>query len=247
MARRLLHRREPTRHAGRNPGAPKPANPEILRSDKPSNDRCGADRPFTVKRSPLCKEVPSLVHVSTLILVFLAGGAVGYALMQILSRPVIRWAHVPRRPSPATGSGPVGGRVVVPVCAHTPPELMDAVTNLYGSHPLTLVHVVQDGFVGPDAASVGRAAILEEEFRAHLHALEDRAAHVRTAPIDLKTLHGRSPGPTLLRWVQRTQPFLVVLSLRDDSCALSATALYVLRHAHSPVWVWHGPMGDGTA
>jgi hypothetical protein len=113
--------------------------------------------------------------------------------------------------------------VVVPVCAHTPPALLQAVTRLYGERPLILVHVV---VVPRDLPlEAGLTPVEEEEIRAMMEELREVAEEGAHAPVSVEILHGREAARTLLDWI----------------------ALSLLRHAPAQVWVWRGPEETGHA
>lgn len=130
------------------------------------------------------------------------------------------------------------GRVAVPVCTHTPTELMHAVARLYRSCPLTLVHVVE--VPGDLPLEAGLPPMEEEELRAMIEELRDTAETDLGATVSVEVLHGRDPARTLLDWIHRTKPQVVVLSLHSQRPDLSPTALSVLRDAQAQVWVWRG-------
>lgn len=163
---------------------------------------------------------------------------VGAAIDRLLPR--VR----PRKESASDGNVglqiPVEGRgpVAVPVCTHTPTELIHAVTRLYRAEALVLIHVVEV----PDdlPLEAGLPPVEEEELRAMMEDLRDTAEADLESPVSLEILRGRDPARTLLEWIHHHEPSVVVLALHKERPNLSPTALSILRDARSQVWVWRG-------
>ncbi len=198
---------------------------------RPGLERCH-DRARS-QRLPAYEEVPALIDFVIAVLAFLLG--VAFASWKRRGDP-----HPGE--SPPTEEAPVPGRagpVAVPVCTHTSTDLIHAVTRLYGSHQLTLIHVVEVPQDLPLEAGLPPAE--QEELRAMIEELRDAAENDLGSPVRVEILHGRDPARALLDWIQRNGPEVVVLSLHAQRPDLSPTALSVLRDAQAQVWVWRGP------
>lgn len=186
---------------------------------------------------------PTLGEPILLLAVFLAGALLASAGW---------WAVGARSDAPSAGPVPAAsqpapgdagsGLVAVPVCSHTAPALIHAVTRLYRSQPLTLVHVVEVPSDLPLEAGLPPAE--EEELRHMIEELRDAAETDLDAPVAVEILHGRDAARTLLDWIHAHHPGVVVLSLHSQRPDLSPTALSVLRDAHTQVWVWRGRSGE---